>query len=78
MDAFQQAARTGQSYINKVAGFMGAQREGVRITQSQIKARALDLVVPPQATAAQTKALEGLVTYGRSKGVTVNIVKFPR
>jgi hypothetical protein len=35
----------------------------------------LDLAVPPGATAAQRNALRELVTYGRQKGVSVNIVE---
>ncbi len=66
--------RTGQGYINKVADFTGGARSNFVITQGQITGRALELAVPEGATAPQEQALQGMIRYGRSKGVTVTIV----
>lgn len=66
--------RTGRGYIDKVAVFEGASSGKTMITSLQVRVRALDLAVPPGASPAQRLALQGLVTYGRQKGVFVNII----
>ena len=55
----------------------GARRGKDFVDGAHITSRALDLVVPNMGTSAQRAALQKLVTYGQSKGVTVNIIVFP-
>ena len=79
----QYITNTGRGYIDAVAGFQGASRISqatgatTTITSSQIAGRALDLAVPPGVSAAQRTALNGLIEYGRQRGVTVNIIELP-
>nr|WP_176738494.1 hypothetical protein [Micromonospora pallida] len=47
---------------------------GTTITGSQVTGRALDLAVPRGGTAAQQAALNNIVQYGASRGVTVRII----
>lgn len=67
--------RVGRGYIDKVAPYRGGTWANISIHPDQVRERALDLVIPPGATPDQRKALEGLVDYGRRKGVGVNIVE---
>lgn len=67
--------RVGRGYIDKVADYNGGTWAQITIDRSHISRRALDLAVPPGATASQKQALQSLVEYGRGKGVTVNIVE---
>jgi filamentous hemagglutinin len=65
--------RIGRGYIDKVAQFKPRPWGKVTIQGSQIEGRALGLAIPRGATEEQCKALNGLVEYGRSKGVSVNV-----
>jgi hypothetical protein len=69
--------RTGQGYVDAVAGFQGKEWADVKIRAGDITARGLDLAVPSGATQAQQQALQGLVKYGAQNGVTVKIVVVP-
>jgi hypothetical protein len=69
--------RTGQGYVDAVAGFQGKNWARVNIEASDITGRALELAVPPGATEAQQQALQGLVKYGTQNSVTVKIVVIP-
>ncbi|MBI2804715.1 MAG: hypothetical protein HYX68_06985 [Planctomycetes bacterium] len=66
---------SGRGYIDTVARFQGGQTGTTRITGLMIRQRALDLAVPLVGTAAQRRALRGLVDYGRERGVIVTIVE---
>ena len=67
--------RLGQGFIDKVAGFTKARHAKFEILEHEIKGRALDLVVPRGSTTTQRQALEGLKSYGTTKGVSVRIVE---
>ncbi|SCL34136.1 hypothetical protein GA0074692_3754 [Micromonospora pallida] len=64
--------------MDKVAGFAqngaSVSHGGTTITGSQVTGRALDLAVPRGGTAAQQAALNNIVQYGASRGVTVRII----
>jgi len=68
---------TGRRYIDSVAGFTHGSRGTVDITRQMVRFRAVDLAVPPGATTAQRTALQELVEYGHTRGVTVNIIVIP-
>ena len=77
---YQNAAtldRTLSGYVDKVADFQGRTWAGVRIRPQDVSGRALDLVVPRGATGAQQSIINRAVTYGASRGVTVNVVPYP-
>jgi filamentous hemagglutinin len=67
--------RVGRGYIDKVVSYRGGTWNKITIEPSQVQRRALDLAVPPGATTAQRNALQGLIEYGHTKGVKVNIVE---
>jgi hypothetical protein len=68
--------RTGQGYVDAVAGFRGRNWAGVNIRPGDIRGRGVDIAVPPgPRTPAQQQALDGVVGYGRQNGVTVRIVE---
>ena len=69
--------RVGRGYVDKVAAFRGSNWAGVTIRAKDIAVRGLDLAVPRRATAAQKVALDGLVKYGRDKGVVVRVLDIP-
>ncbi len=58
-------------YVDKLASFNGASYGGFTVAAQDIASRVLLLVVPPGASAAQAKALQAAIEYGRSVGVTV-------
>jgi hypothetical protein len=60
--------------INQVAGFKGKTFGGVSITAPMISGRALDLVIPPTATAAQRTVITNAIRYGETRGVAVNVI----
>jgi|GEM_PF-6087519 len=65
-----------RSYVNSVANFRGATFSGRRIGLSEIVSRELNIAIQEgKATAEQTKALQDIVQYGASNGVTVTITK---
>jgi hypothetical protein len=66
-----------RGFINQVAGFNGARYAGREITARQIQGRALDLAIPSSGTSAQQQAISSAVAYGRSRGVTVNVIVYP-
>jgi filamentous hemagglutinin len=78
--SYQDAAvltRTVRGYIDKVAAFSGRHWGSMKIEKSEIAGRALDLAIPAgSATVSQEKVLQGMVGYGRSLGVDVNVVQF--
>ncbi|WP_394838679.1 hypothetical protein LVJ94_17450 [Pendulispora rubella] len=65
-------------YINKVAAFSGKSFAGQVITNSQVKARALEVAIPAgiAPTPAQQAALQAAVEYGKTVGVQVTIIPF--
>ncbi len=65
----------GREYIDKVACFQGDRLGKTTIAADQIKGRALEIAVPYNASAKQRIALNGLVKYGRAKGVDVKIIE---
>ena len=68
--------RVGQGYIDKVAGFQGRNWAGTNIRPGDVTGRGLDLAVPPgTATPGQQQALQGLIGYGKQRGVNVRIVE---
>ena len=67
--------RVCEGFVDKVAVFIGARRGKFRVVESAIKGRALDIVVPPGATAQQSEVLQAICVYGKSKGVDVRIVE---
>jgi filamentous hemagglutinin len=69
--------RTLNGYVDTMAGFQGRTWAGVRIRPQDITGRALDLAVPHSGSAAQQVIINQTVTYGASRGVTVNIIPFP-
>src|SRR5262249_16779233 len=79
----QYITNTGRGYIDSVRAFQGASRTNqatgvtTTITSNQITCRALDLAISPGATEAQRTALNGIVQYGRDRGVTVNLIEIP-
>jgi hypothetical protein len=71
-----------ETYIDKVSAFAARGNEeygGVVVRKVDVKGRALDLVVPPDATQTQLQALQNLIAYGKQKTppVTVTIVVIP-
>ncbi|WDZ87372.1 RHS repeat-associated core domain-containing protein [Micromonospora cathayae] len=80
--SYQNAGRLtslGKGYVDKVAGFAqngaSVSHGGTTITGSQVTGRALDIAVPRGVgSAAQQNALNNIVQYGASKGVTVRII----
>lgn len=65
-----------RGYVDKVAGFNGANHAGTRIDANQITSRQLDIAIPKGAkTADQAATLSQVIAYGQSKGVTVNMVE---
>ncbi|WP_425057392.1 hypothetical protein [Sphingomonas leidyi] len=64
-------------YVDKVADFNGARWAGKTIRQSEISGRALDVAVPHSGTAAQQATLNQIIKYGSTKGVTVNVIRYP-
>lgn len=64
-------------YINDVASFNGRRWAGVDVPGNAIKGRALDLAVPGLGTVAQQSVLNQAVQYGATKGVAVNVIRFP-
>jgi hypothetical protein len=69
--------RTGEKYIDQIAGFKGETWARYIIRPEDVTARAVELVVPPAASRAQARALRELIEYGRGKGVDVKIVVIP-
>jgi hypothetical protein len=67
--------RTMTGYIDSVANFNGRTWAGVNV--SGVTARALELAVPPGASAAQLSAINAAVRYGASVGVTVTTIVIP-
>jgi hypothetical protein len=70
-------SRTLSGYVDKVARFQGRTWAGVRIRSQDITGRALDLAVPHSGSVAQQAIINQAVTYGASRGVTVNVIPFP-
>ncbi|MFH0823789.1 MAG: hypothetical protein V2B18_13655, partial [Pseudomonadota bacterium] len=70
----QAITKTGEGYINEVAGFQGKRWADYEIAPEKIRAKGLDLAVPAGATEEQRKALRQLVEYGEKKGVKVRII----
>ncbi len=66
---------TVRRYIDKVAGFKSGRRAGAEVPSHKVRGRALDLGVPPGATAQQKTVFEQLRAYGTHHGVVVNIVE---
>jgi hypothetical protein len=65
-------------YVDNVAGFNGATFNNVTITSGQVTSRGLDIAIQPGvASAAQRAALNEVVAYGASQGVTVRVVTVP-
>jgi hypothetical protein len=64
-------------YVDKVAGFNGRTWADQVIRSSDIKGRALDVVVPHSGSAAQQATLNQIIKYGSTKGVTVNVIPYP-
>lgn len=69
--------RTVRGYIDNVAKFNGAKRDGFEVLPREVTGRALDLAIPGAGTAAQQRALGQLTEYGRLAGVTVNVIVLP-
>lgn len=68
---------TAKGYVNDIVKFKSASSQGVTITSDMIAKRALEIVVPEAATAAQRAALDEAVAYGSSKGVSVMVLTTP-
>lgn len=64
-------------YIDTLADFKGGVRGNVRITEGMIQGRTLSLGVPAGGTPSQAAALQSLVDYAASKGITLQIVIVP-
>lgn len=62
-----------KGYINSVAQFNGASYGGDRVLASQIKGRALELVVPHLNNPAQVRVIEEMAAYANSLGVTFTV-----
>lgn len=71
-------ARTLGGYVDKVADFQGTTWAGVAVRGQSITGRALDLAIPNSGSAAQQAIINQTVTYGASRGVSVNVIVFPR
>lgn len=69
-----------QSYGNTLAGWQGTGAngwDGVVIRNADILQRELQLAIPPNATQAQSVALQQLQTWAQSINIQLNIVVFP-
>lgn len=69
-----------KGYVDTVANYNGTGPNGwagVTIKPNQITGRGLDLAIPNAGTAAQQAAIRDAITYGASKGVTVNPIIIP-
>jgi hypothetical protein len=73
----QTLERRLKGFVDQVAGFRGATYAGRTIRAVEITGRALDLVVPHAGTASQQQVINAIVRYGRSRGVTVNVIIYP-
>jgi hypothetical protein len=67
--------RTLTGYVDEVAELQGRTWAGVRV--QGVTGRALDLVVPNAGNSAQKSVLNQAVIYGESRGITLNIIKYP-
>jgi hypothetical protein len=67
--------RTCEGFVDKVAGFKSGRRGKVRILESEIEGRALDILVPPGATSERLGVLGELSSFGQAKGVLVTIIE---
>ena len=63
-----------KGYIDAVYNFNGCKHSTLTIKGSDIVSRGLDLIVPGIGTPAQQQALQGLLQYGASQGVNVNVI----
>lgn len=64
-------------YVDKVAGFNGANWAKVRIQPNQITGRSLEVVMPHGGTAAQQATIADIVKYGSTQNVTVKVITVP-
>jgi hypothetical protein len=65
----------GRKYVDKVAAFKSGKRKGYVISEDEIEGRELEWVIPPGATKVQRAALDAVSSYGKSVGVTVEIIE---
>ncbi|MBL8546319.1 MAG: hypothetical protein JNL81_07630 [Hyphomonadaceae bacterium] len=66
-----------RGFIDQVAGFNGARYARRTIEQSEIRGRALELVIPHSGTAAQQRVIDAAIRYGESRGVRVVVIIYP-
>ncbi|HZM74343.1 MAG TPA: RHS repeat-associated core domain-containing protein [Candidatus Limnocylindrales bacterium] len=65
-----------KGYIDKLSGFSGNMTWGGD-TVGNVTSRVLEVAVPPGGTAAQMSAIQQMIQYGASKGVTVIVHVIP-
>jgi filamentous hemagglutinin len=64
--------------VNALARFQRAERLGVVVDASMIRARRLEVIIPQGASNAQIATLNQATTYAKSKGVTLVVIQYPK
>jgi uncharacterized protein RhaS with RHS repeats len=70
-------SNTLTGYVNSIANFTSVNWGAVQLAGYPVTTRILTLATPSAGTAAQQSAINQIVQYGASRGVTVNPIIFP-